>query len=103
MFVEQACGRIAMPAVRVRERLHEFRGVCFSKFNLAASLPRIVVRDDSVDATAVIATIEVEVLLDFVWDAPRVLDDLAIHIADVQASVRCIGKVYDSHPGVLAR
>ena len=40
-------------------------------------------------------------LLDLVWDAPGVLNDFAIHVANVQAAIGCIGEVDDAHPGVF--
>jgi hypothetical protein len=49
-----------------------------------------------------VAAVEIEVLLDFFGDAPRVLDDLAIHVADVERAVGGVGEIHDAHPRIGA-
>ena len=42
-------------------------------------------------------------MLDLIRNAPRVLDDLAVHVANVETAIRGVREVHHAHPGVLAR
>ena len=66
----------------------------------ASADPVLVVGYQAIDTAAVIAVIQVEVLLDLIGDGPRVLDDFAIHVADMEAAVGGVGEVDHANPGV---
>ena len=101
-FVEEAGGGVAVPAVGVGEGGDEFGGGGGAERDAGAALPRGVVRHEAVEAAAGVAAIEVEVLLDLFGDAPRVLDDFAIHVADVEGAVGGVGEIHDAHPSIGA-
>ena len=44
--------------------------------------------DDAVNPAPIIATVEVDVLLDSLRQRPRVLNHFAIHVSDVQRTIR---------------
>ena len=101
-FVEETRSGVAVPAVRVCEGGDEFGGRGGAEGDARAAVPAVRRGDDTIDATAVVAVVEVEVLLDFLRDAPRVLDDFAIHVADVEGAVGGVGKIHDADPRVGA-
>ena len=101
-FVEQARGRVAVPTVGVRERLDKLGRGRLGQVDRGTADPVLVVRDQAIDASAVVAVVQVKVLLDLVGDGPRVLDHLAIHIADMEAAVGGVGEIDHADPGVAA-
>ena len=103
-LIEQPRCGIPLPAIGVSECLHQFCRACFCNVAspLFALLPLPTFRHDAVDSAAVIAVVEVEVFFDFIRHTPGVLDDFAVHVADMEAAVGSIGKVHHAHPGVLA-
>ena len=102
-FIKQTRCGVALPAVGVGEGLNELRGTRGRQRNLAASLPFFIIGNEAINPSAVVAAIEVKVLFDFVGNAPRMLDDLAVHIANIQAPIGGIGKIHDANPRVIAR
>ena len=101
-FVEETRGGVAVPAVRVREGGDEFGGRGGAEGDAGAAVPAGRRGDDTIDATAVVAVVEVEVLLDLLREAPRVLDDFAIHVANMEGAVGGVGKIHDADPRVGA-
>ena len=81
----------------------QFGGGRGAKGDARAALPARIVGHEAVDAPAVVAAVEIEVLLDLFRNAPRVLDHFAIHVADVEGAVGRVGEIHDADPGVLAR
>ena len=63
---------------------------------------REAVRNYPVDATAIVAAIEVEVVLDRWGQRPRVLDHLAVHVGDVECAVRSADELHWAEPVVGA-
>ena len=92
-----------MPAVGVGERLDELGRRGLGQVDRGTTDPILIVRDQTIDAAAVVAVVQVEVLLDLVRNGPRVFDHLAIHIADVEAAVGGVGEIDHADPGVAAR
>src|SRR5258706_6046969 len=56
---------------------------------------------DAVDAATIVAAVQVEVLFNIVGQRPRMLDDFAVHIDDVQCAVGRIGKLHRAKPGIF--
>src|SRR5688500_2699246 len=86
-FVEQTGRGVTMPAVLVLKGRDQVRGARAAERDGSATFPRGIRRCDAVDAAAIIPTVQVEVLLDLLGNAPRVLDHLAIHVADVECAI----------------
>ena len=102
-FEDQSTGCVAVPAVGMVEGFDQFRQGGLAQVDRASADPVLVVGHQAIDTAAVIAVIQVEVFLDFVGDGPRVLDHFAIHVADVEAAVGCVGEIDHANPGVAAR
>lgn len=68
---EQTLCGVAMPAIRVAQRRHQIGGGGLVQSHPLADARRAGGRHDAIDAAAVVAVVEVEVLLDFIRDAPR--------------------------------
>ena len=75
-----------MPAVRMIERRNQLVHSRLAK----PGRPRLseLFRHDAVNPAPVIAAVEVDVLLDATRQRPRMLDHLAVHVGDVQRTVR---------------
>jgi len=67
-FIEQAGGRVAVPAVGVGERLDELGRRGLGQVDRRTPDPVLIIRDQAIDAAAVVAVVQVEVLLDFVGE-----------------------------------
>ena len=100
-FCKEAVRSVSVPTVWVGEGFDECVCVGGCEVDLGSSVGAALVWSDSPESAAVIAAVEIEMSLDFVGDAPGMLDDLAVHVADVETSVGCVGEVHDAHPGVL--
>src|SRR5437764_15493801 len=98
-LVEQARGGVAMPAVGMFEKRDEFFGGGFAELGEFGLFE--AVGDDAVDAAAIVAAVEVEVLLNRFGNRPGMLDDFAIHIGDVKAAIRRIGELDRAKPEVF--
>src|SRR5581483_11402291 len=58
------------------------------------------VRYYPIDAPAIIAAIQIQEFLDVRGERPRVLDDLTIHVDDIQSAIRRVCKLHRPKPGV---
>src|SRR5262245_26342438 len=87
-----------MPAVGVSERGDELAGGGGAEFGKRRLLE--AVGDDAVESTAVAAASEIEVLLDDGRQAVGVLDDLAVHVEDVERAVGGVGELDGTEPDV---
>ena len=87
-----------MPAVRVLQQRDQLPGRGAAQVG-RLRLPESV-RDDAIDAAAVVAAVEVQMLLDGLGQRPGMLDDFAIHVGDVKRTVRRVGKLHRAKPVV---
>lgn len=58
---------------------------------------------DAVETAAVVAAVEVEVLLDVRGQRPRVFDDLAVYVDDEERAVGSVGEKDGAEPVVARR
>ncbi len=96
LLVDEAGGCFAVPGIGVGQRGDEFSGGGLSKAWWGAGCKAI--GGDAVEAAAIVAGIEVEVLLDSGRKRPRVFDDLAIHVDDPERSIRSVGHLHGTEP-----
>ena len=54
---------------------------------------RSMLSANAIDSSPIIALIEIQVLLDALWQGPRMLDHFAMHVQDIQIAIRGIGKL----------
>ena len=84
----------------MRQQLDELRAV---KGIGIITLRRLeTLRRNAPDAAAIVAAVQIQMLLDALRNAPRMLDGLAVHIGHVKAAIRRIGKLHGTKP-VIAR
>ena len=102
-FIEQPLRGVAVPAVRVLERRHELGRRRLPERHGTSPLPHGIGGRDAVDAAAIVAVVQIEVPLDLVRNAPRVLDHLAVHVEDVERAVGGVREIHHANPGVVAR
>src|SRR6185503_5978887 len=96
-LVNEAYRCVSMPAIRMFERRYQF----FEGRARQARWRRLFesIGHDAVNATHVGARVKIQVPGDFLWDAKR-LDNLAVHVGDVQGAIRGIGHENRTKPGV---
>ena len=97
-FMDEARNRLAHPSIRAFESGHAVtdRGLTPTP----RGRPPEALRNHPPNAAAIIAAIEIQVLLDGLRDGPRVLDDLPVHVHDVKTTVRTILEMHWTKPRV---
>src|SRR5439155_11971078 len=97
-LVKEARGCITVPTVRMFKCGHQllYRGFAESRqLRLLESI-----RHNAIDAATIIACIQIEQLLDRIRQRPWMLDDLAIHIGDVEGAIRSISQLNGAEPEI---
>jgi hypothetical protein len=64
-------------------------------------LPKLL-RDDSVNPTPIIATVEIEMLFQGLRQRPRMFDHFAIHVANIEATIGGVCELHRPKPVVRA-
>ena len=97
-FIQESRGGVAMPAVGMFEGRDQ---LACGRLAQARQLRLFeAVRDDAVDAPAIIAAVQIQVLLDRLRNGPRMLDHLPVHIGDIERAVWRVGELNRAKPGV---
>src|SRR5262245_60684907 len=97
---KQTLRRQPPPAVRMRQQANEFRSSRLSQIRSYGLRFWRISRHDAVDASHRVAAVKVHILLELFGNRFRRLDELAIHVHDVEVSVRAAGKVTGPEPGI---
>src|SRR6185369_16111584 len=97
---EQPRGGVAMPAVWMVQKRDQF----FRRGGAEMRQPRLLerFRDDAVNAAAVIPAAQVEMSFNGFRKRPRVLDDFAVHVGDVERAVWRVRQLHRTKPIVSA-
>src|SRR6267378_1432048 len=97
-FIKQASGSVAMPTIRVFQGGNQFCGGNFAQFGRLRVFE--IVRCDTINSASVVTTVQIEKSFDIIRQRPGVLDDFAIHVDDIERSIRRVCKLNRAKPGV---
>ena len=96
LFKNQSRGRVAMPAVEVPEQLHQLRPFQCGRHRALGRFE--VFRRDPPNTTAIVAAVQIQVLLDALGNAPRMLDRFTVHIRHKETPIGRVGELHGPKP-----